>query len=249
MTSQGGQHGGSTGDGTIFSFDPSTSTYTRLHSFDGNHGADPHGQLILDPNGTTFYGMTRAGGKNDVGVIFSFSSICSFLSSKCQTKFKTLHDFSCPGNSTPNCVDKNNGATTDHGTLVQYNSTLFGLTTYGGKFGNGVIFSIHTNGNQFTILHNFGDPSTHDGINPYGSLMLNGTTLYGTTRLGGNKGNGTVFQIDTSGNNYSRIYDFQNAPDAANPIDNVIILDNTLYGMSEAGGVCGDGAIFAIQLP
>ncbi len=249
MTSQGGQHGGSTGDGTIFSFDPSTSTYTRLHSFDGNHGADPHGQLILDPNGTRFYGMTRAGGKNDVGVIFSFSSICSFLSSKCQTKFKTLHDFSCPGNSTPNCVDKNNGATSDHGTLVQYNSTLFGLTTYGGKFGNGVIFSIHTNGNQFTILHNFGDPSTHDGINPYGSLMLNGTTLYGTTRLGGNKGNGTVFQIDTSGNNYSRIYDFQNAPDAANPIDNVIILDNTLYGMSEAGGVCGDGAIFAIQLP
>jgi uncharacterized repeat protein (TIGR03803 family) len=79
--------------------------------------------------------------------------------------------------------------------------------------------------------------------------MLNGTMLYGTTRIGGGKGNGTVFQIDTSGNNYARIYDFQNAPDAANPIDNVILLGNTLYGMTEAGGLCNDGAIFAIQLP
>ncbi len=241
MTSQGGKHGGSTGDGTIFSFDTSSSTYTRLHSFDGKHGADPHGQLILDPNGTTFYGMTRAGGKHDVGVIFSFDTGSG--------KFKTLHQFSCPGNSTPNCIDKNDGATSDHGTLVQYNSTLFGLTTYGGKFGMGVIFSIATDGKHFKILQSFGKPSTNDGQNPYGSLLLNGTTLYGTTRIGGSKGNGTVFQIDTSGKNYARIYDFQNAPDAANPIDNVIILDNTLYGMSEAGGSCGDGAIFAIQLP
>ena len=240
MTSQGGKHGGSTGDGTIFSFDTSSSTYTRLHSFDGKHGADPHGQLILDPNGTTFYGMTRAGGKHNVGVIFSFDTGSG--------KFKTLHQFSCPGNTT-NCIDKNDGATSDHGTLVQYNSTLFGLTTYGGKFGMGVIFSIATDGKHFKILQSFGKPSTNDGQNPYGSLLLNGTTLYGTTRIGGSKGNGTVFQIDTSGKNYARIYDFQNAPDAANPIDNVIILDNTLYGMSEAGGSCGDGAIFAIQLP
>jgi len=80
-------------------------------------------------------------------------------------------------------------------------------------------------------------------------LLLNGTTLYGTTSAGGSKGNGTVFQIDTSGNNYSRIYDFKNPPDGANLIDNVILLDNTLYGMTEAGGLCGNGAIFALQLP
>jgi uncharacterized repeat protein (TIGR03803 family) len=79
-------------------------------------------------------------------------------------------------------------------------------------------------------------------------LLLNGTTLYGTTRNGGSKGNGTVFQIDTDGSNYARLYDFQNGNDAQNPIDNVILLDNTLYGMAEAGGLCGDGAIFAIDL-
>ena len=62
MTSEGGKDGGATGDGTIFSFDTSCATYKRLYSFDGGHGSDPHGQLILDPNGNTFYGMTRSGG-------------------------------------------------------------------------------------------------------------------------------------------------------------------------------------------
>jgi uncharacterized repeat protein (TIGR03803 family) len=239
MTSEGGDHGGTNGAGTIFSFDTTSSDYTKLYSFEGKDGSDPHGQLILDPDGVTFYGMTREGGKHGVGVVFSFNSA--------KSKYKVLHDFSCPG-QTSSCIDSNDGATPDHGTLVQNNSILFGLTTYGGKYGNGTLFSIHTDGKHFTILQQFGDPGTNDGINPYGSLLLNGTTLYGTTRTGGSKGNGTVFEIDTDGSNYDRIYDFQNSPDAANPIDNVIMVDDTLYGMSEAGGLCGDGAIFALDL-
>ena len=241
MTSEGGKHGGATGDGTLFSFDTTSNTYMRLLSFDGKHGADPHGQPILDPNGNVFYGMTRSGGSAAVGVVFSFN-----MSKK---KYKVLHNFACPGNSTPACIDASDGATPDHGTLVQLNSTLYGLTTFGGKYGNGALFSIHTDGTHFKILQSFGKTGTNDGINPYGSLMLNGTTLYGTTRTGGNKGNGTVFQIDSDGNNYARVYDFQNGGDGANPIDNVILVDNTLYGMTEAGGMCGDGAIFAIALP
>jgi uncharacterized repeat protein (TIGR03803 family) len=249
MTSEGGKNGGATGDGTIFSFDTSTATYTRLHSFGGATGADPHGQLILDPNAATFYGMTRTGGKHDVGVVFSFNPV--------KKKYKVLHNFSCPGNSTPACIDANDGATPDHGTLVQTGSAsiasppskLFGLTAFGGKYGNGILFSMRTDGSHFTILQSFGDPGTNDGINPFGSLLLNGTTLYGTTQLGGSKGNGTVFQINTDGTGYDRIYDFQPAPDGANPIDNVILVDNTLYGMTEVGGQCGNGTIFALVPP
>ena len=241
MTSEGGKKGGTVGEGTIFSYDTSTGNYTRLYSFDGKHGSDPHGQPIVDPNGTTLYGMTRTGGKADVGVIYSFDTT--------RKKLKVLHSFSCPGNGMPTCVDKNDGAIPDHGALVQLNSTLFGLTSVGGKYGNGVLFSIHTGGKHFKILQNFGEPSTNDGVNPYGSLLLSGNTLYGTTQLGGNTGNGTVFQIDVDGTNYGRLYDFQNGNDAQKPIDNVILLDNTLYGMAEKGGLCGNGAIFAIVLP
>jgi uncharacterized repeat protein (TIGR03803 family) len=255
MTSEGGKNGGSTGDGTIFSFDTSDNTYTPIYSFDGKQGADPHGQLILDPEGTTFYGMTRAGGTHDVGVIFSFSAKCA--TAGCKYKYKVLHNFACPGHSTPMCDDPSDGATPDHGTLVQIGSAavakppsvLYGLTTYGGAFGNGALFSIRTDGSHFNILQSFGKPGTNDGINPYGSLTLNGTTLYGTTQLGGSQGFGTVFQIDTTGDNYDRIYDFQGGNDAANPIDNVILLDNTLYGMTEVGGLCGNGAIFSLVPP
>lgn len=241
MTSQGGHNGGATGDGTIFSFDTSTATYTRLHSFDGKTGADPHGQLILDPSGTKFYGMTRTGGKHNVGVVFSFNPG--------KKKYNVLHTFACPGNNTPMCIDSTDGATPDHGTLVQNGSTLFGLTTNGGAYGNGTLFSIHTDGSHFKIVQSFGKSGTNDGINPFGSLLLNGTTLYGTTQTGGSKGNGTVFEINTDGTGYDRIYDFQNAPDAAKPIDDVILLDSTLFGMTEVGGQCGNGAIFALVPP
>ena len=240
MTSAGGFKGGTIGHGTIFSFDTLSSTYSRIHSFDGRHGAEPRGQLILDPNGTTLYGMTSEGGKNNVGVVFSFEPA--------KSKYTVLHDFSCPGNQTPACIDNGDGASPDHGTLVQRNSTLFGLTTVGGRYGDGTLFAVRTDGTHFAILQHFGSPNTNDGTNPYGSLLLNGATLYGTTRYGGSKGNGTVFQIDTDGTNYDRIYNFQAGSDAANPVDNVILVNNLLYGMTEAGGLCGDGAIFALDL-
>jgi uncharacterized repeat protein (TIGR03803 family) len=249
MTAQGGKSG-PPGDGTIFAFDPTTNTYTELHTFNGKQGSDPHGQLIFDPNGVTLYGMTRSGGKHDVGIIFSFSEVCSSANSKCVKKFKILHDFSCPGNATPMCIDKSDGATPDHGTLVQSGTSLFGLTTEGGKFGFGTIFSIDTNGKHFKVLHSFGPMTTsNDGLNPFGSLLLNNGTLYGTTQLGGAKNNGTVFEINTDGTNYARVYDFQNGDDAHNPIDDVILLNNMLYGMAEKGGSCNEGAIFAIALP
>jgi uncharacterized repeat protein (TIGR03803 family) len=241
MASLGGHNGGSTGNGDLFSFDTSTDTYTRIHSFGGSNGFDPRGALILDPNGHTFYGMTPVGGNSAAGVVFSFNMSNS--------KYKVLHNFSCPGSSFPSCVSSTNGATPDHGSLVQNGATLLGLTTFGGKYGNGTLFSIHTDGTHFKLLLQFGKPGTNDGVNPYGSLLLNGTTLYGTTRLGGSKGNGTVFQINTDGTGYDRIWEFQPSPDAAKPVDSVILVANTLYGMTESGGTCGNGAIFALLPP
>jgi uncharacterized repeat protein (TIGR03803 family) len=243
MTSEGGTKGLPTGNGTIFSFDPQTATYTKLYSFDGaQHGSDPHGQPILDPNGTLVYGMTRTGGKHNVGVIFSYN-----LSTK---KIKALHHFACPQNATPLCIDKIDGATPDHGTLVQSGTTLFGLTSAGGKFGLGTIFSYDLSKKKFTVLRSFGPNTTNDGQNPFGSLMLNGNVLYGTTRLGGSSGLGSVFQINTDGTGYARVHNFSGGNgDGANPIDDVILVSNTLYGMTEAGGKCNNGVIFSIPLP
>jgi uncharacterized repeat protein (TIGR03803 family) len=96
MASQGGHNGGVPGDGAMFSFDTSSNTYTRLHSFNGGAGFDPHGQLILDPNGQTFYGMTPVGGAANVGVVFSFNMA--------KNKYKVLHQFACSGSGAPMCI-------------------------------------------------------------------------------------------------------------------------------------------------
>ena len=193
--------GGDNGEGVIFSFDPTptptptataTSTpanFQTLFSFAcaSSTGKEPHGRLTLDPDGTTLYGMTRKGGEHDLGVVFSIDTNGD--------NYTELHDFA-GGDS--------DGATSDHGYVVQSGHHLYGMTTNGGHHDDGVIFKLNIDDQSFQLLHKFGE-THHDGKNPYGSLLLVGNQLYGTTANGGDNDLGTVFVINTSGNNYQRL--------------------------------------------
>jgi uncharacterized repeat protein (TIGR03803 family) len=225
MTASGGDNDG----GVIFSFDPTTSTYQTLYSFHSSTGHEPHGRLTLDPNGTTLYGMTRQGGSEKYGVVFSFDTTTN--------NYTVLHDF---------IGGPNDGATSDHGYVVQAGNVLYGMTTDGGLSSNGVIFSLTTDGTTFQLLHKFGSIH-HDGKNPYGSLLLVGNQLYGTTANGGDYGMGTVFVINTDGTGYSRLHNFGGTKhDGVKPIDNVILLNGALYGMTTEGGDFDQGTIFSV---
>jgi len=226
MTESGGDNDG----GVIFSFDPSTSNYQPVYSFAKPTGHEPHGRLTLDPNGTTLYGMTRKGGSSGFGVVFSFDITTS--------NYQVLHDFM--GGPT-------DGATTDHGYVVQSGNYLYGMTTYGGPSNNGVLFKLTTNGQTFCPLHFF--PATgHDGKEPYGSLLLVGSQLYGTTAKGGDYNSGTVFVINTNGSGYARLHSFGSTKhDGAKPIDNVIMVNGALYGMATEGGDSYQGTIFMVS--
>jgi len=224
--------GGDSGEGVIFSFDPFMSNFQTLYSFMCTSlGKEPHGRLTLDPNGTALYGMTRKGGDHDFGVVFSIDTN--------GTNYTELHDFAGGGSD---------GATSDHGYVVQSGDKLYGMTTNGGHHNDGVIFSLKTDGGHFQLLHKFGE-THHDGKNPYGSLLLVGDKLYGTTANGGDNDLGTVFVINTDGNNYQRLYSFggqTNNRDGSKPIDNVILVNGWLYGMTTAGGN-GQGTIFKVS--
>ena len=206
---------------TLFSFECSSAT-----------GKELHGRLTLDPNGTTLYGMTREGGQHDFGVVFSIDTSGA--------SYTVLHDFA-GGDS--------DGATSDHGYVVQSGDHLYGMTTNGGHHDDGVIFKIKTDGHSFQLLHKFGE-THHDGKNPYGSLLLVGNKLYGTTANGGDNDLGTVFVINTDGNNYQRLYSFggkTNNDDGSKPIDNVILVNGWLYGMTTEGGAHNAGAVFKVS--
>ena len=70
VTRFGGSYNGKSDGGTVFKFDPATQTLQTLHSFPACDamGCDPI-SLTIDRKGV-LYGMTRAGGNGQYGVIF-----------------------------------------------------------------------------------------------------------------------------------------------------------------------------------
>ncbi len=255
-------HGGTKNEGTIYEINTDGSGFQVLHSFKKSDGTQPHGFVIV--HGDYLYGMTRKdGGKkgHDDGTVFSYD-----LSTNTYT---VLHKFK---------GGTGDGSTPDHGGLVLIGSTLYGVTTEGGEYGEsdgedggGVLFSINTSGSGFQVLHNFGGAVdvgagaiTPDGSGPHGSLTLgpDGVTLYGMTSDGGKHNAGTIFQFDTADNAYQSFYNFAGPTgDGQDGLDNVFILNGNIYGMTKYGGdnatstsndgksTYDDGVIFSIPLP
>ncbi len=217
--------GGSKGFGIIFSYDPSSSTYTKLKDFDYANGANPYGSLMQAGDGK-LYGMTYFGGSNDVGVIFSFDPSSS--------TFTKLKDF-----------DYANGAT-PFGSLMQAtDGKLYGMTNANGGSSNGVIFSFDPSASAYTILKDFDGDS---GANPYGDLIqANDRKLYGMTKNGGSSGYGVIFSFDPSASAYTKLKDFDNT-NGANPQSSFMqASDGKLYGVTFSGGSGGAGVTFSFD--
>ena len=81
---------------------------------------------------------------------------------------------------------------------------IYGMTTVGGQYGNGVIYRFDPDSHQYTVLHTFSAMDAN-GDNADGASPGNGLTagpngvFYGMAYLGGPNGNGTIFQVTTSG--------------------------------------------------
>ncbi|MEO6327951.1 MAG: choice-of-anchor tandem repeat GloVer-containing protein [Ginsengibacter sp.] len=218
-------NGGSLGYGVIFSYDPSSSTYTKLKNFDGTSGASPYGSLMQARN-EKLYGMTAKGGSNDYGVLFSYD-----LSSSTYIK---LMDFNNVNGSNP------------YGSLIQAtDGKLYGITINGGSSGDGIIFSFDPSSSTYAELFDFDYP---DGSNSYGNLLqASDGKLYGITYYGGNNGSGVIFSFDLSTLTYTKLRDFD-ATNGAYPNGNLMeATDGKLYGMTSQGGSSGVGVIFSFD--
>ena len=134
--------------------------------------------------------------------------------------------------------------------LIQSNpisgNTLYGTTTLGGGFTNGTVFKINTDGTGYTVLRIF--TNLPDGQYPSSSLTLSGSTLYGTTSLGGTNGYGTVFKINTDGTGYTVLRSFSNAPDGQSPYSSLTLTGSMLYGTTINGGSNHYGTVFQMNI-
>jgi uncharacterized repeat protein (TIGR03803 family) len=139
------------------------------------------------------------------------------------------------------------GLTPVGGVIMDQAGNLYGTTAQGGTGTQGTVFKIDTSGNE-TVLHSFvGRP---DGLDPEAGLVIDQfNNLYGTTELGGSEGKGTIFKVDSSGNE-TVLHSFTCCPPLGrNPVAG-LILDGAgnLYGTAQNGGdLAQDGTVFKLS--
>ncbi len=159
---------------------------------------------------------------------------------------RVLYSFCSQG-----CAD---GKTPSSG-LTDVNGTLYGETYWGGV-GNcnggdcGVVFALDTKSRAETVLHGF---TGTDGAQPSSGLVNVKGILYGTTQEGGPNGGGSVFALDPHTGVATVLHSFTGQADGSFPIDRLIDLKGTLYGVTAEGGPGSDcfftpcGTVFALD--
>ncbi len=237
-------YGGADGDGTIFSYNILTGSYTKLHDFDSlTDGEKPWSSLIL-VNDSLLYGMTANGGIADGGVIFNYNIYTD--------RETVVYDFGSFINDGVNPL----------GSFIMVgDSLLYGMAQQGGKLGVGTIFNYNIYTETETVTYNFGD--SLDGIYPNGSLIQVGDSLlYGMTAGGGTNdtnhiyGNGIIFSYNIFTGKETVLHDFGtgNGGFGYNPQGSLFQASNgLLYGTTENGGIKdsadgSDGTIFSYNI-
>ncbi len=165
--------GGREGSGTLFAINPGITEFSTLFQFE--FPIEIQAKLIL--SGVWLYGTALAG-DND-GIVFKIKVD--------GTGFQPLYRFH---NFNDNFAV---------GSLVLVDGVLYGTTSTDGTNTDGTVFSLSTDGANYSVLHSFSalDSSydNSDGAYPEGSLLWSGGSFYGTTISGGVNDFGTVFKL------------------------------------------------------
>jgi uncharacterized repeat protein (TIGR03803 family) len=97
----------------------------------------------------------------------------------------------------------------------------------------------------YTVLKSF---NGSDGAHPFGGLNVAGSTLYGTTQLGGSSGYGVVFKVNTDGSGYTVLRNFPGiGVGGLGPLAGLVLAGSTLYGTTAGGGSSGNGVVFRVN--
>src|SRR5262245_31770893 len=206
----------------------SAQSLTTLHSFNGGDGRSPQATLVQGSDGK-FYGTTPLGGAHAKGTVFKIDSAGNLT---------TLHSFSgFPGD----------GAGPVGGLVQGTDGNFYGTTASGGAFFQGTVFRMTASG-AITMLHSF-NTFLHEGAVPIAGLVQGSDgNFYGTTVLGGEHFQGTVFKMDATGN-LTTLHSFSGSPnDGSNPVAGLVQgSDGNFYGTTPSGGQHFQGIVCRIS--
>lgn len=215
------------GCGTAFKVS-ATGSFQLLHLFSGGaDGANPVSGFIRDNSGN-LYGTASDGGSHAHGTVFKIQA---------NGNFTVLYSFLG--------ADSGDGAV-PYGALVRDSSgNLYGTTMVGGLNNDGTVFKLDPTGSE-TVLYSFGSQNG-DGQEPWAGLVMDASgNFYGTTAFGGSSSNGTVFKLDSLGNE-TVLHSFNVGTDGSVPLT-PLIMDKTgaLYGTASEGGTAQVGTVFKL---
>ena len=215
--------GGTNDYGVIFSYDPSTATYSMEAKFFGFNGENSYAPLTLGNDGL-LYGATLSGGSNDDGTIFSFDPASGNIDK--------LYDLA-----------RETGSSV-RGEIVQgTNNKFYGTMHVGGANGRGVIFSFDAVTKTYENLYDL-EASVDGGQPSCGLVFGDNNTLYGTAKYTGGR-NGTLFKYTIAEDQFTKIFDFYDN-DGAKPKSSLITASNGLfYGTTSDGGSDDQGTLYS----
>ena len=215
--------------GTVFKV-TSSSEETVLYRFSGIGGDGfPQAGVVRDSSGN-LYGTTQNGGTDGAGTVF-----------KVDPTGKKIVLYSFTGST--------DGAYPMAGVVLDAKGNLYGTTSGGGLYdfgGYGTVFKVDPAGTE-TVLYTF--MGSNDGGTPEAGVTRDAQgNLYGTTYSGGTDGAGTVFKVDTNGQE-TVLYNFTGGADGGFPVEASLVRDSAgnLYGTTPQGGASSFGVVFKID--
>lgn len=264
------RNGGDQWAGSIFEFDPNTSTYTRLAQLNQQQsGRYPNAGLTYF-NGK-LYGLTSSGGKYGQGTLIEYDIATHVLEKKID--FKSNINGSTPMNNLTLYNGRllgvtKSGGSFNQGVLFEYdpatvglrkvmdftnatqgrsfqniNGTLYGLSGTGGRLGEGLLYSFDLGTLGYTELYTYGGDA---GSLPFGQLVLSEGKLWGMTMKGGLAKSGVIFNYDIDELWYTTPLSFNYFPLGKKPTC-LVEFNNEFYGLTAEGGKFGHGVLFKVN--
>lgn len=248
-TSDGGLYtnqfmpGSSFGWGTIFRVTP-TGELTTLVNFNGANGGKPWAPLTLGPDGD-FYGTTRTGGPYTNWTGSGYTGAGTFFKVDAAGNLTTLlyFDGTNYGASLFGLVPGRDGNF--------YESSYLGGTNLdsSGHYPLGMVFRLTPNGEAGPLFAFNGA----NGSFPRGMFQASDGSFYGVTGLGGMgyngsvfSGQGTIFKLTPAGT-LTTLVAFTNNE---TPFGGLLqAADGNLYGVTQGGGIYGQGTLFRLSVP
>jgi uncharacterized repeat protein (TIGR03803 family) len=147
------------------------------------------------------------------------------------------------------------------GLVIAGNGVLYGTTFGGGDANAGTVFALTPPATPDSpwiksVVYTFaGSP---DGSDPVGPLVIDGGTIYGTTRSGGTGSGcfddcGTVFSLTpplAPGGAWTEsvLYRFSGGSEGSAP-SGIVLSEGVIYGITIYGGTFNDGIAFSLTPP